>query len=97
MTAGLQIWDANNRLVLDVTNRLARFAGEVTTVRDVAGSLTSPAFSVGKPFAYVQNLAAVGFVDGYNKPARSGPAVTFSGNTMSWDAAVEAHIIYGVW
>lgn len=94
MEAGLQIFDSQGSLIVDVGSRLARFMGSVNTGNH-SGAIHVPGFNTGEPF-YVSLLntpTILGTV--------AGPTIWTSGLTLHW--AFDLHrpqspvtIIYGV-
>lgn len=95
MPQGLQIFDASGNCLLDITDRLTRVLGEVTTGA-ASGSITNAALTTGTPWYLGANT------DG--SICSSGEAnivVSFSGSTMSWSygsgTAVNKSILYGVY
>lgn len=71
---GLQIWDGAGNIQLDVTTRLTRLEGSISTgVSD--GSFVMPSSS-GTPFIVVMDNSQV-----YN---RRGPGVWLDGNVIRW-------------
>ena len=76
MSQGLQIWDANGALTVDITTRLASLIGWVDT-NGANGSLSVPDFGRGTPFAFA-NITVLGGISSVT------PAVTASGTTLSW-------------
>jgi hypothetical protein len=81
MAAGLQIWDASGRLVVDFTSRLSRIIDSVYLNGSAAsGSVTNAALSQGTPFLAFQQESVWGYIDG----DVSRPNFTVSGNTISW-------------
>ena len=98
MPQGLQVWDGNGALTLDITERLTRIYGQVTT-NSVNGSI------------YVGNLNAYGSFWSLVIPLSSvfygyisTPVVDFSNGTMTWTYStdplktkINANILYGVY
>ncbi|NIF28323.1 hypothetical protein F3J44_18300 [Pantoea sp. Tr-811] len=81
MPQGLQVWDAQGRLILDVTDRLSRILGQVAT-GSAAGAIAVPEFAAGygTPWAFVQQRNASA-----NQFGKRCARVTISGTTLSWD------------
>ncbi|MDE1917675.1 MAG: hypothetical protein KGJ57_18150 [Sphingomonadales bacterium] len=98
--AGLQVFGADGVLRLDTEDATALILGQFTTGsgHGDSGSINDANLSLGTPFWYVISLAwpSGGFAYvGY------GPAVSISGNTVSWswphgDNGAVATIVYGV-
>ena len=92
---GLQVFDANGALILDITDRLTRILGEVNTGA-VAGSVTDSGLSSG-------TLWYIAFrVDGAMwSSADADLAISISGTTLSWSygtgTAQNMTITYGVY
>lgn len=78
MSAGLQIWDANGVLVLDLTDRLTRKMGEIQIAAGSASSVQVPQPSTGQlwfAFSPDQNQSFITWL----------PTITTAGNqTISW-------------
>jgi hypothetical protein len=94
MPAGLQIWDAGGRLIVDTNTRLGRILGVINIADD--GSLTHPGLSTGAGFAKI--LIAGGDVQTFIY----APTYSVSGNTISWQYPKDvtkfpAIMIYGVY
>lgn len=99
MAAGLRCWDAQGRLILDVTDRMGRFVGQVST-GGAAGQIVDAGLGTGTPFFHL--ILQPGQQEGYALVngavvTRWRPTVTFSGTTMSWSEGVPSLITYGVW
>lgn len=77
MPQGLQIFDSNGNMTLDVTDRLTRILGEFQT-GTVDGSITDSALSYGMP--WIIN------VDEFQDWVTTAVPITFSFgiNTISW-------------
>lgn len=92
MAAGLQVWDANGSLIVDLSTRLGRILG-VTTFSSSTGSITDADFASGTPF-FIASPTSV------SSPS-FGPKLTISGTTLSWDfegRVASAHrLVYGVY
>lgn len=81
MAAGIQIWDASGRLVVDFTSRLSRIISSVyIDGSSASGSVSNAALSQGTPFLAFQQENVWGYIDG-DVPR---PIFTVSGNTISW-------------
>jgi len=90
MPQGLQAWDAQGRLVCDISDRLGRVIDIVDTgLSD--GSISVPGFSWGTPWASVQP---------YDSNVFFTPTVTIQGTTLSWSFPQQSRgaclLIYGV-
>lgn len=77
MPQGLQCFDANGNLILDVTDRLTRILGEVNT-GTTSGSMVDNNFLSGSPFYLVQTT-----LTDFKRTAVP-ISVSISGNTLSW-------------
>ena len=77
MPQGLQIWDENGVLKLDVTSRLGILLGFVNTNK-VNGSLLVQGFERGTPFFFA-NL-----IENISGPSAIAPRIYTSGNTIYW-------------
>lgn len=104
MPVGLQTFDRNGNLIIDLTTRMARFLGRVSGVQS-NGSQLDDQLTTGTPFAMVLPMS----LEPSEKRTFTVPAVTFSGNTMTWSYdtqpwagtsqpqdRVPSDIIYGV-
>jgi hypothetical protein len=90
---GLRCWDAAGNLTIDVSDRLGRILGVLTT-GGADGSISNNGFLQGTPFFVVTALGNIG------SAANLPTSVTVSGNTMTWQyqSVVPADCIihYGV-
>jgi hypothetical protein len=92
MPQGLQVWDDQGRLLVDLGDWLGRLAGSAAVTANTAGSITNALLQSGTPF-FVWIPATEEAVTG----ATTMPSVTFSGSTMSWSSVpVSGTLIYGV-
>lgn len=92
MPAGLEVWDAQSRLMVSITDRFTRFIGQIPLANNHgAGSIQVPEFSRGTGFV---NILAVGGLPITALPATSA---SISGNTLSWTSGTECVLIYGVY
>lgn len=97
MTQGLQVFDANGKLTVDITDSLARIIGTISIAAGTSGSVTVPA-QLGGTRIFVIKLASapVGPVSGGSSNKRT--EVTISGNTINWTAGRDAVVLrYGVY
>lgn len=95
MPAGLQVWDANGVLVLDITDSLAKTIGTITTQHQVAGSITVPDVEGGTRAFVVKRAAPPMGLEWY---AGARTDVTVSGRTISWTAGLgPITFTYGVY
>lgn len=81
MAVGLQVWDANGNLVVDITDRLSKILGTVYTGSS-NGSVTVSGLSEGEPFCTACPIA----VQGGNLFNLIPPRITINkeANTVSW-------------
>jgi hypothetical protein len=97
MPAGIQIFDAQGVLIVDITDNLPRFIGSVYTGTS-PGSIAIPAFSGGRGFAYSTDTTDTYPGDAVNRPIFQ---VTTSGISWSWGSGPPAirptTILYGVY
>ena len=92
MPQGLQVWDDQGRLLVDLGDWLGRLAGSSAVAANTAGSTTNVLLQSGTPF-FVWVPSTEEAVTG----ATTMPSVTFSGSTMSWSSVpVSGTLIYGV-
>lgn len=78
MPAGMQVWDAFGRLVVDFTTRLPRVLGSVSI--NQAGSLSDGNLSQGTPFVIFQQAGVWYHISGDT----ALPQFIISGTTISW-------------
>ena len=92
MPQGLQVWDDQGRLLVDLGDWLGRLAGSAAVAANTAGSTTNILLQSGTPF-FVWIPSTEEAVTG----PTTMPSVTFSGSTMSWSSVpVSGTLIYGV-
>lgn len=95
MPQGLQIFDAGGNCILDITDRLTRVLGEVTTGA-ANGSISNSALTSGTPWHV--NTNTDGTICGQSD---AQCVVSFSGATMSWaygaGTVKNVNILYGVY
>lgn len=75
MPRGLQVWDAQAKMVLDVTTRLTRVHGEISTGTS-NGSFEIP-LSSGTPFIVINDNSQI--------YSRRGPGVWLDGRIIRWE------------
>lgn len=91
---GLQVFDSGGNLAVDVTDRLARIVGSVST-GVVNGSIVDAGLLTGTPWYTIHALSFSGYFDICS--------VAVSGNTLSWtfgtggSERVAYTITYGVY
>jgi hypothetical protein len=78
MPTGIQVWDEDGRLLIDMTRSYSQHQGSVTTGA-ANGSTTMPALPAGKQRFYF--TVPVGSSNSWQGKL---PGVTVSGNTLSW-------------
>lgn len=96
MPAGFQVWDANGRPVIEVTDRLPRVLGMITTTT-VDGSHPDPRLATGEPWVVA--------VDSNNTFSQNGytPRVTATSTAVVWtfetgsDTRRLVTVLYGVY
>ncbi|SFM09004.1 hypothetical protein [Pelosinus propionicus] len=90
---GLQCWDANGNLILDVTDRLTRVLGQFET-GTTSGSITDNSLTTGTPWM-ISHRKPTAIAD-----HKAQCVVTFSGKVLSWSfgtgVAISHKITYGV-
>lgn len=99
MPAGLQCFDAQGRLILDVTDRMGRVVGSVLT-GNTSGSVVADGMSYGSPWFMLTlepGQSEGYYLDGGVARARWRPSVTINGQTISWTAGVPSRITFGVY
>lgn len=81
MPQGLQVFDSNGVIVFDVTDRLSRVLGIITTTAS-NGSISDPGLLTGTPWWMIIDDWG-GASDTYSLTT-SVPLITASGSTLSW-------------
>jgi hypothetical protein len=79
MGVGLQAWDQNGNLIVNITDRLARFVGAVR-LGGAAGSIYDATLLQGDAFYSFQQ----DFIWGYINNDISRPIFSYSNGTISW-------------
>lgn len=87
MPTGLQCWDGNGNLTVDLTSRMTRLLGSVN--QGGAGSRQEPALAQGVPF-----VLPVLDQNGLMYPVDL-TVPTISGTTLNWTTG--AHFYYGTY
>lgn len=96
MPQGLQVFNANSVLMLDITDRLTRILGSMIVTSP--GSMSVPQFASGTPWC-----ASFPLNDGYGYKELKA---IISGNVLTWDydpasnpqsPPTGAYILYGVY
>jgi hypothetical protein len=103
MAAGLQIWDASGRLVVDFTTRLARIVGSAV-IDGTAGQRTDPALAQGDIFIAFQQQSLWGFIDMdvsrpiFTVPGRGGTTIswTYSPANGVHNMKIQGVVFYGI-
>lgn len=93
MTAGLQCFDAQGRLTFAATDRLARVLGYVSTGGQ-SGTTTHDGLPGNQPY--------FAFFPDYSSSGTRWPAISISGNTLSWSYSnasgnVPGFILFGIY
>lgn len=92
MAQGLQCFDANGNMTLDVTDRLTRVLGEFNT-GTFSGSLTDTNLSSGTPW-YILRAAASSY-------SEASCTISFGLQSISWTfgsgTPISKNITYGVY
>jgi hypothetical protein len=92
MPQGLQVFDDQGRVLVDLGDWLGRLAGSVSVATNTAGSVTNALLTTGTPF-----FVWIPSSPDSAKGEQNVPSVTFSGTTMSWGAIADSGtLIYGV-
>lgn len=101
MTQGLQVYDANGNIILDVTDRLTKYLGELDTGYN-DGELSNPDITDGvSVWVFATSYS-------YNNTVTSGthvcatPQFTCSAGKIMWtfpegDVRASLHVMYGVY
>lgn len=78
MAAGLQVYDAQGRITVDITGNFPKFVGQVYSGLS-NGSVNVPALAQGRAFAYI-------LPDGFSTPNRYPiyPLISVGSTTISW-------------
>ncbi|KDR34712.1 hypothetical protein BG57_03785 [Caballeronia grimmiae] len=103
MPVGLQIWDAQGRLVVDLTTRLARIVGSVV-IDGNPFQVSSPLLAQGDIFVAFQPTNLWNFIDMdvsrpiFTIPARGGTTIswTYSPGFGSHNMRIVGSMFYGV-
>lgn len=95
MPQGLQCWDSNGNMTLDVTDRLTRLLGTAETGVS-NGSISDENLSAGTPWFVLRDTSD------YEMLTEATCSVTISGNTISWvfsstGTKTNKKIVYGVY
>lgn len=86
MPTGLQCWDANGNLTVDLTSRMTRLLG---AINQGAGSIQEPALAEGIPFVLpILDQNGLMYPENLRVP-------TVSGTTVTWTTA--AHFYFGTY
>lgn len=86
MPTGLQCWDANGNLTVDLTSRMTRLLGEIN---QGAGSIQEPALAEGIAFVLpILDQNGLMYPENLRVP-------TISGTTVTWTTA--AHFYFGTY
>lgn len=99
MPAGLQIWDASGKEVLDTTTWVGQILGDfVIAGGSGAGSRVDPQLALGTPFMMLLPEDVSFDVSENGNPVT--PGVTFSGTNITWNAGPACgtyRVVYGVY
>lgn len=101
MPQGLQVWDANGNLIIDVTDRLTRVLGEFYTGTS-NGSVTNPGLTTGTPWWIAIPTTNINV---NNNNMAKYLTFSVSGSTLAWSfgavypiqVAINHKVIYGVY
>lgn len=86
MPTGLQCWDANGNLTVDLTSRMTRLLG---SINQGPGSIQEPALAEGIPFILpILDQNGLMYPENLRVP-------TISGTTVTWTTA--AHFYFGTY
>lgn len=91
MPAGLQVFDENGALQMDLTSRVSRIVA-IIGVGAGAGSYANDAFVTGQPYHY---MTSDGNEFSFGGSVRK--TVSFSGNVCTWSAGAATTLILGVY
>lgn len=87
MIAGLQVFDASSRLILDGTRRILRYIG-AANLSGGTGSVSDPSISPGTAWYAFQRSQTFKLSGGNNPHGTLGymipPVITVSGNSLIW-------------
>lgn len=93
MPQGLQLFDGNGGVTLNITDRITRMVGSTTLPQNHgAGSVVVPEFARGTGFAMV--LSTDGLLS--NSPYQA-TTVSISGTTLSWSTGSGCTIVWGAY
>ena len=96
MPAGLQVFDENGKVVVDMTSRTSKILGRVT-VGEKDGSLTDERLLDGNMWSQIESI---NLNIGYMKWTYGGLKITSNGSKLSWqhiDSSVGYVFIYGIY
>ena len=96
MPAGLQIFDENGKVVVDMTSRTSKILGRVT-VGENDGSLTDERLLDGNMWSQIES---VNLNIGYLEMSFGGLKITSNGSTLSWQhmgSSVGYVFVYGIY
>jgi len=88
MTVGLQVFDAQGKLILDGTRRILRYLG-VVYLSGASGSVSDPSMSPDQMWYAFQRSQTFKLSGGNNPRGTLGymipPAINASGNSLVWN------------
>lgn len=95
MGQGMQVFDANGALVVDINDSISKIIGQFVMQAETPGAVTVPELAGGsRIFVFKQAQPPLG-INGVN---RGRAQITISGRTISWTAGRETvWVYYGVY
>lgn len=94
MPAGLRVWDAEGRLIVDLTSRLGRIIGQIDVGATQSGSVTVPG-GFGQVWVYPIQNDSMGYTPTITLQA-DGLTFNYAPNPNFPGGARAATILYGV-
>ncbi|MFD1556043.1 hypothetical protein ACFSHT_10460 [Paraburkholderia silviterrae] len=94
MPAGLQVWDANGNIILDVTYRVLRIIDSVRLSSGSSGNRFDDRLTQG---GWVSFQPDVSLGDGYMSGGVIAPRFSISGNTLAWSYAAKNSGTYDIY
>lgn len=83
MPAGLQCWDANNNLIIDIDTNIAKYLGTLQIGTSYTGSAQSGSITVPQ-FGQYSNTPYFFRIDGVISTMDYEAVITISGNQINW-------------
>jgi hypothetical protein len=91
MPSGIEIYDNQGRLTMDLTIRISRLLGSVQTGQ-AAGSLSTGDFQMGTPYWFTPSSS-----DNFSTNGPLKKDISITGTTLTWTDGAPVTIFYGVY